>query len=175
MYEPLTAFNPPLEPVSDHLKYATLKADVDAVANKFGTTDVLMDKLITGRNAEVDNPQQLNSTRADFLRFCTRLDSPATPVTRFLKDVQDASWDSNKHGAVGLNNLYKELGPGRQVHTSKLLFCYQPFETVPRGAAVNRMRWVVMAQGKVFMVGNCALMVEVQKTPGEYRLKLQWG
>jgi len=194
-YEPPTAVNLPLEPVSDRLKFATLKADVDAVADKFGvtgssmfqaayalvagrllveTTDVLVDNLITGRNAEVDNPQQLNGTCANFLPFRTRLDSPATPVTRFLKDVQDAFWDSTEHGAVGLNDIYKALGRDRQVHSSKLLFCYQPFDPVPPGAAVNHMRWVVMAQSKVFMVVNYALMVEVQKTPAGYRLKLQW-
>ena len=36
------------------------------------------------------------------------------------------------------------------------------------------MRWVVMAQSKVYMTVNYALMVEVQKTLDGYRLKLQW-
>jgi hypothetical protein len=36
------------------------------------------------------------------------------------------------------------------------------------------MRWIVMAQSKVFMTINYAVMVEVQKTLTGHRLKLQW-
>ena len=36
------------------------------------------------------------------------------------------------------------------------------------------MRWIVMAQSKVFMTINYALMVEVQKTLTGYRFKLQY-
>ena len=36
------------------------------------------------------------------------------------------------------------------------------------------MRWIVMAQSKVFMTINYAVMVEVQKTLTGYRLKLQY-
>lgn len=36
------------------------------------------------------------------------------------------------------------------------------------------MRWIVMAQSKVFMSINYALMVEVQKTAKGHRFKLQW-
>lgn len=36
------------------------------------------------------------------------------------------------------------------------------------------MRWIVMAQNKVYMTINYALMVEVQKTLKGYRFKLQY-
>jgi hypothetical protein len=36
------------------------------------------------------------------------------------------------------------------------------------------MRWIVMAQSKVFMTINYAVMVEVQKTLTGYRFKLQY-
>jgi hypothetical protein len=36
------------------------------------------------------------------------------------------------------------------------------------------MRWIAMAQSKVLMTINHALMVEVQKISKGYRLKVQW-
>lgn len=36
------------------------------------------------------------------------------------------------------------------------------------------MRWIVMAQSKVYMTINYSLMVEVQKTLTGYRFKLQY-
>ncbi len=195
-YQPPTSRNLPLQPVSDRLKFSVLDVDVDvdSIAERLGVTastmfqaayaivagrllttkDVLVDNLITGRNAGVDDPQLLNGTCANFLPFRTRLDDVSTPLSAFLKDCQSAFWESTEHGAVGLNDIYASLGRDRQVHSSKLLFCFQPFEPAPPGATVNHMRWLVMAQSKVFMEVNYALMVEVQKTINGYRLKLQW-
>ena len=53
-------------------------------------------------------------------------------------------------------------------------YCFQPFEPAPKGAKQDPMRWIVMAQSKVFMTINYALMVEVQKTLTGYRFKLQY-
>lgn len=36
------------------------------------------------------------------------------------------------------------------------------------------MRWLVMAQSKVYMTINYAVMIEVQKTATGYRFKLQY-
>jgi hypothetical protein len=190
-YEPATGL--PLKPVSDRLKFAAIEADIDAITEVFSvtpqtifqaayavvagqlteTSDVLVNNLITGRNAGVENPQLLNGTCANFLPFRTRLHS-STKTSAFLTDTQTAFWDSTEHGTVGITEIYNALSRDRDVHSAKLLFCFQPFEPAPAGAAVNHMRWVVMAQSKVLMTINYALMVEVQKTAKGYRLKLQW-
>ncbi|KAI1368161.1 hypothetical protein F5Y08DRAFT_10285 [Xylaria arbuscula] len=193
-YQPPAARDLPLDPVSDRLKFSILDIDVDSIAERLGvtastmfqaayaivagrmlsTSDVLVDNLITGRNAGVDDPQLLNGTCANFLPFRTRLDDASTSLTAFLKDCQGQFWESTENGAVGLSDIYTGLGRDRQVHSSKLLFCFQPFEPARPGMTVNHMRWLVMAQSKVFMIVNYALMVEVQKTVNGYRLKLQW-
>lgn len=193
-YQPPKAAGLPAETSTDRLKFATVEADVDAAAEKFGVTastmfqaayslvagkltgtdDVLVDNLITGRNAGVDDPQLLNGTCANFLPFRTVVDGKSTSTMRFLKDVQNQFWDSTEAGAVGLNDIYGALGVDRDEYSAKLLYCFQPFTPPPAGAKINHMRWVVMALSKVFMNVNYALMVEVQKTAKGYRLKLQW-
>ncbi|KAI0517458.1 hypothetical protein F5B22DRAFT_603044 [Xylaria bambusicola] len=193
-YQPPTARDLPLDPVSDRLKFSILDFDVDSVAERLGVTastmfqaayaivagrllntnDVLVDNLITGRNAGVDDPQLLNGTCANFLPFRTGLGDASTSLSTFLKDTQGQFWESTENGAVGLSDIYRGLGRDRQVHSAKLLYCFQPFEPARPGMTVNHMRWLVMAQSKVFMIVNYALMVEVQKTVNGYRLKLQW-
>jgi hypothetical protein len=85
--------NLPLQPVADRLKFAPVSTDVDGIAAAFGVTastvfqaaysvvagrltgcnDVLVDNLLTGRNADVENPQMLNGTCANFLPFRSQL------------------------------------------------------------------------------------------------------
>lgn len=185
--------NLPLQPISDRLKFAVVNADVDSTASAFGVTastvfqaaysivagklsggnDVLVDNLLTGRNADVENPQTLNGTCANFLPFRSKLSSNES-IAKFLKDNQAQFWDTTEHGTVGLHDVYKALGRDRQVHSAKLLYCFQPFEPAPATAKPDPMRWIVMAQSKVFMTINYALMVEVQKTATGHRFKLQW-
>lgn len=185
--------NLPLQPVSDRLKFATVGTDVDSIAATFGVTastvfqaaysvvasqlsgcnDVLVDNLLTGRNADVENPQTLNGTCANFLPFRSQLCETDT-VAQFLRDTQAMFWDTTEHGTVGLHDVYAALGRDRQVHSAKLLYCFQPFEPVPATAKPDDMRWIVMARSKVFMTINYALMVEVQKTLQGHRFKFQW-
>lgn len=185
--------NLPLQPISDRLKFAVVNADVDSTAAAFGVTastvfqaaysivagkltggnDVLVDNLLTGRNADVENPQTLNGACANFLPFRSKLSSKES-IAKFLKDTQAQFWDTTEHGAVGLHDVYKALNRDRRVHSAKLLYCFQPFEPAPATAKPDPMRWIVMAQSKVFMTINYALMVEVQKTAKGHRFKLQW-
>ncbi|KAI9786517.1 MAG: NRPS [Peltula sp. TS41687] len=185
--------NLPLQPVTDRLKFAKVNADVDAVASRFGitastvfqaayslvagrlggTTDVLVDNLITGRNADVENPQELNGTCANFLPFRSVLQGTDS-IEEYLKNTQNTFWSTTEHGTVGLHDIYGALGRDRQVHSAKLLYCFQPFEPAPASAQQNNMRWIVMAQSKVFMTINYAVMVEIQKTLTGYRFKLQF-
>ncbi|KFY02325.1 hypothetical protein O988_02217 [Pseudogymnoascus sp. VKM F-3808] len=185
--------NLPLQPISGRLKFAVVNADVDSTAAAFGVTastvfqaaysivagkltganDVLVDNLLTGRNADVESPQTLNGACANFLPFRSKLSSKES-IAKFLKDTQAQFWDTTEHGAVGLHDVYKTLNRDRQVHSAKLLYCFQPFEPAPATAKPDPMRWIVMAQSKVFMTINYALMVEVQKTAKGHRFKLQW-
>lgn len=185
--------NLPLQPVANKLRMANVTADVDSVARKFGVTvstvfqaaysivagrlngkdDVLVDNLLTGRNADVEEPNTLNGTCANFLPFRSQLEKEKT-VESFLKDTQATFWDTTQAGTVGIHDIYEALRRDRQAHSAKMLFCFQPFEPAPKTAKVDAMRWVVMAQSKVFMTINYALMVEVQKTSDGHRFKLQW-
>jgi hypothetical protein len=185
--------NLPLQPVADRLKFATVNADVDSIATKFGVTastvfqaaysivagklsgtkDVLVDNLLTGRNADVENPQLLNGACANFLPFRSQL-SEHDKIEDFLKDTQARFWDTTEHGTVGLHDVYTALDRDRQVHSAKMLYCFQPFEPAPATAKPDHMRWIVMAQSKVYMTINYAIMVEIQKTLQGHRYKLQW-
>jgi aryl carrier-like protein len=129
-----------LQPVTDRLKFAEVKASVDATASQWGVTastvfqaayslvagqlsgtnDVIVDNLLTGRNADVENPQLLNGACANFLPFRQRLQGSES-VHQFLKDTQDLFWDTTEHGTVGLHDIYQALGQDRQVYSSKML------------------------------------------------------
>ncbi|KAI9654957.1 MAG: NRPS [Bathelium mastoideum] len=186
--------NLPLEPVTDALKFAPVHTDVDALAARFGVTastvfqaayaivgavltgssDVLVDNLMTGRNADVADPQRVSGTCANFLPFRSQLAAGEQSVARYLSETQARFWETTERAVVGLTDIYRALGRERLVHGAKLLFCFQPFEPAPAGAQANHMRWIVMAQSKVFMTINYAVMVEVQKTLTGHRFKLQW-
>ncbi|GME52113.1 putative nonribosomal peptide synthase protein [Neofusicoccum parvum] len=183
--------NLPSSPIGSGLRFATIAAPIDAISSKLGVTpstvflaaylvvagrltgtrDVLLDNLITGRNAPVDSPQLLNGTCANFLPYRRQLPA-ATPAAAFLADVQAHFWETTEHGGVGLQQIYDHLGRDRAAHAAKLLYCFQPFDPAARSDAP---RWLVMAQSRpIYMTVNYALMVEVQKTLTGYRLKLQW-
>ncbi|KAF2216891.1 hypothetical protein CERZMDRAFT_32461 [Cercospora zeae-maydis SCOH1-5] len=182
---------------TDSKGLAAITADVDAIALRFGVTastvfqavnalvvgnvtsssDVLVDNLITGRNADITDPQTVNGTCANFLPFRSKL-SASTTVANFLKTTQSDFWDTTEHGSVNLDDIYQgvfDWDRKSKGGMAKMLYCYQPFDPAPAGSAVNHMRWIVMAQSQVFMTFNYALYVEVQKTAaGGHRLKLEW-
>jgi hypothetical protein len=187
------AHNLPSQPSANRLKLATVDADVERIASMHGvtastvfqaaysvaagimagTSDVLVDNLLTGRNADVENPQLINGTCANFLPFRVKLAKDIS-TGQFLKDVQSQFWDTTEHGIVGLEDIYRAMNKDRQVHSAKLLYCFQPFEPAPATATPDQMRWIVMAQSKVFMSINYAVMLEVQRTISGHRYKLQW-
>ncbi|KAM3424660.1 hypothetical protein BST61_g6648 [Cercospora zeina] len=197
----LQDYTPPLgftdRLATDSKGLAAITADVDAIALRFGVTastvfqavnalvvgnvtsssDVLIDNLITGRNADIANPQTINGTCANFLPFRSKLSASIT-VAKFLKTTQSDFWDTTEHGNVNLDDIYQKVchwDRKSRGGMAKMLYCYQPFDPVPAGSAVNHMRWIVMAQSQVFMTFNYALYVEVQKTAaGGHRLKLEW-
>lgn len=130
----------PLEPVTNGLIFSKVKSNVNDIAAQYGvtpsivfqaaysviagqlcdTTDVVVDNLITGRNADVENPQLLNGTCANFLPFRSRLRETES-IEQLLRDTQTAFWNTTEHGTVGLHDIYKALGQDRQVHSSKML------------------------------------------------------
>nr|POF21863.1 nonribosomal peptide synthetase 7 [Quercus suber] len=189
-YEPQHCL--PRQPVTDSLLMAPVTAAVDVIATRYGVTastvfqaayslvvarlsgsqDILVDNLLTGRNVDLQDPNTLNGTCANFLPFRSVISGPM-PTQDFLRKTQATFWDTAAAGTVGLTSIYEALGQDRQVYGAKVLYCFQPFEPAPAGAT-DVMRWIVMAQSKVLMTINYALMVEVQKTLKGYRLKVQW-
>ena len=137
-YQPAHNLSP--QPVTDRLKFAEVKSNVDATASQWGVTastvfqaayslvtghlldsnDVIVDNLLTGRNADVENPQLLNGACANFLPFRQRLQK-SDSVQKFLKDTQDLFWETTEHGNVSLHNIYQALRQDRQVYSSKML------------------------------------------------------
>lgn len=132
----------PLQPITDSLKFFPVTTTVDATASQFGvtpstvfqaaysvlvsklcgTTDALVDNLITGRNADVDNPQLLNGTCANFLPFRMRLQDLDESVEQLLQRTQEMFWVTTEHGTVGLGDIYKALGKNRHFYSAKMLY-----------------------------------------------------
>lgn len=126
--------------MTDSLKFASSKIDVDGIAAQFGvtastvfqavysvlvgllqeTTDVLVNNLITGRNADVENPQLLNGACANFLPFRLQLHG-SDSIAQLLKDTQGLFWETTENGNVGLHDIYRALGKDRSADSAKVL------------------------------------------------------
>lgn len=134
----------PPKPIANSLKFANSRINVDDLATKFGvtastvfqavysvviglmqgTTDTLVNNLITGRNADVENPQQLNGTCANFLPFRLQLvggDLENASIAELFKRTQSLFWETTENGNVGLHDIYKTLGKDRISNAAKLL------------------------------------------------------
>ena len=140
----------PLQPITDSLKFFEVTTAVDTIATQFGVTpstvfqtaysllvsklcgtnDALVDNLITGRNADIDNPQLLNGTCANFLPFRTRLQGWDESIEKLLQRTQELFWTTTEQGTVGLADIYKALGKSRHLYSAKLL-CVIPFLLLP--------------------------------------------
>jgi len=138
-YEPVSNLIP-LHPITNCTKFITVQASVDEIAahfnvtpstvfqvayalllsHLFGTSDVLLDNLVTGRTADIENAQLINGTCANFLPFRTRMEEHDT-LARLLKDTQNNFWKTTEHGTVGLNDIYAHLGKDRQNYSAKAL------------------------------------------------------
>ncbi|KAK3356396.1 hypothetical protein B0T25DRAFT_589035 [Lasiosphaeria hispida] len=131
--------------------------------------DVVYDYLLTGRNVDMDEPQLINGTCANFLPFRSRLNrTSGGTVQALLRDTQSGFWQMTDNGSVGLGNIYRALGATERA--AKTLFLFQPFE--PEADEQDPMRWVVMALSKVTMPVNYAIMFEVFKDVEGHRLKM---
>lgn len=137
-----------------------------------GHTDVAYDYLLTGRNVDMDDPQLINGTCANFLPFRSHLDRSSTGMPALLRDTQNGFWKMTENGLVSLGDIYKALGAERRQAAAKTLFLYQPFE--PAQGEQDHMRWIVMAMSKVTMFVNYAIMFEVFKDVQGNKLKLQY-
>ncbi|KAJ5689313.1 hypothetical protein N7462_003705 [Penicillium macrosclerotiorum] len=133
--------------------------------------DVTYDYLLTGRNVDMDDPQAINGTCANFLPFRSWFDSD-THIYSLLKDTQSLFWEITENGSVSLGEIYSFLGVDRAANAAKTLFLFQPFE--PAVGEQDHMRWIVMAMSKVTMYVNYAIMFEVFKDVHGHRLKLQY-
>jgi hypothetical protein len=86
----------------------------------FESKDVLLDNLVTGRTADVENSQTINGTLATFLPFRTKL-SESYKISELLKDTQANFWKTTEHASVGLNDIYRHIGKDRNTYGAKAL------------------------------------------------------
>ncbi|KAL8728424.1 MAG: hypothetical protein Q9166_005386 [cf. Caloplaca sp. 2 TL-2023] len=141
-----------------------------------GTTDVVFDNLLTGRNLPLDNPQAINGNCANFLPFRSKFPSE-THLSSLLQDTQFRFWETTNNGLVGLADIYKELNVARADAAAKTMFCFQPFDPPPQvdqSDMAQHMRWIVMAMSSNRMFFNYAFMCEVFKAPDGYKAKFQY-
>jgi len=137
-----------------------------------GVTDVTYDNLLTGRNVPLDNPQLINGNCANFLPFRSRY-AETTTLKSLISDTQTLFWDTTENGMVGLADIYASMGVDRETHAAKTMFCFQPFDPPPERQE-SHIRWVVFAMSEARMSFNYALMLEVFKGVGGYRMKFQY-
>ncbi|KAL2201513.1 hypothetical protein P885DRAFT_27215 [Corynascus similis CBS 632.67] len=138
--------------------------------------DVTYDYLLTGRNVDLDDPQLINGTCANFLPFRSPTAGAATaPIQKLLRDTQSAFWAMTENGSVSLGDIYGDAAR-RKERAAKTLFLFQPFEPpapAQQDEQRRHMRWIVMAMSKVTMYVNYAIMFEVFKDrEGAHRLKM---
>lgn len=143
------------------------------LAHLSGSSDVVYDNLITGRNVAVDNPQLIDGNCANFLPFHSNVARSDESIASLLQSTQAAFWASTENGLVSLGQIYEALGRDRSVAAAKCLFCFQPFEAVSAAETQDHMRWIVMKMSKNKMHFNYALQLEVVKAAakGEYMLR----
>jgi hypothetical protein len=141
------------------------------LSNSPRSVDMTYDYLLTGRNVDLDEPQQIPGTCANFLPFRATIDSPTTmTIQTLLRDTQSGFWAMTENGSVSLGDIYTHA-LGGSVDRAKTLFLFQPFEPAP--AEQDHMRWIVMAMSKVTMYVNYAIMFEVFKdVNGGHKLKM---
>lgn len=96
-----------------------------------GSTDVVYDNLLTGRNMPLDDPQAINGNCANFLPFRSK-SSPEAPLSKLLHDTQTLLWETTNNGLVGLADIYKALNVSRADAATKTMFCFQPFDPPPQ-------------------------------------------
>lgn len=152
--------------------YSLLLARLDGGNAQNG--DVTYDYLLTGRNVNMDEPQLINGTCANFLPFRARWDGNTTSVGQLLRDTQEGFWRMTENGLVSLGDIYRALDVDRRRAAAKTLFLFQPFEPAAPGENDEHMRWIVMAMSKVTMFVNYAVMFEVFKDVQGNRLKMQY-
>ncbi|KAK4670006.1 NRPS protein [Podospora pseudopauciseta] len=134
--------------------------------SKSSSPDVTYDYLLTGRNVDLDDPQLIPGTCANFLPFRAQMDN-STGVQTLLKETQSGFWAMTENGSVSLGDIYKHA----EAERAKTLFLFQPFEPAP--GEQDHMRWIVMAMSKVTMYVNYAIMFEVFRDGnGGHRLKM---
>ncbi|KAI9716367.1 MAG: NRPS [Candelaria pacifica] len=141
-----------------------------------GTTDVVFDNLLTGRNLPLDDPQAINGNCANFLPFRSQF-PPSTRLSTLLQETQTQFWETTNNGLIGLADIYKELNVARTDAAAKTMFCFQPFDPPPQvdqNDMSQHMRWIVMAMSCNRMYFNYAFMCEVFKAPDGYKVKFQF-
>ncbi|KAF1821211.1 putative nonribosomal peptide synthase [Dissoconium aciculare CBS 342.82] len=141
------------------------------LADLGGTSEVIYDNLITGRNIDMENAQLINGNCANFLPFRGSI-TESTTVRDLLKATQDLFWKATEHGDVNLTAINEALGDADSASPCRSLFLFQPFEPVTGTA--KHMRWMVMAGSEVTMPIDYALHLEVSKTIAGYNVKFKF-
>ena len=142
------------------------------LAVRSGRADVSFDYLYTGRNVDLANPQSINGTCANFLPLRSHVNLER-PVKEYLSDTNMSFWKATENGNVNLEEIYRACGQQSDDLANTSLFLFQPFEP-PRADEADAMRWVVMAKSEVRMPQPYAVVCEVVKTIGGYKIKFAY-
>lgn len=138
-----------------------------------GRQDVAFDYLYTGRNVDMQDPQSINGTCANFLPLRAQVASESS-YHDFLRQTQKDFWEYTENSNVGMEDIYGACGTTREGMTNRALFLFQPFEPVTP-SRVKFLKWVTMAQSEITMPEPYAVVFEVAKTVDNgYKLKFAY-
>ncbi|KAJ5093145.1 AMP-dependent synthetase/ligase [Penicillium angulare] len=135
---------------------------------------IAFDYLYTGRNVDLEDPQSINGTCANFLPMRSEVDSEAS-MQGYLLKTQDDFWQYTENCTVGIEDICQANGFLREDVANQTLFLFQPFEPAT-GTATELQKWVVMAKSQVTMLQPYAVVFEVIKTAdlNGYKLKFAY-
>ncbi|KAJ6141375.1 hypothetical protein N7470_009765 [Penicillium chermesinum] len=145
------------------------------LARHSGKNSIAFDYLYTGRNVDLEDPQSINGTCANFLPMRSEVDSQASMQDYLLK-TQDDFWQYTENCTVGIEDICRANGLVRSDVANQTLFLFQPFEPATGNAANELQKWVVMAKSQVTMLQPYAVVFEVIKTAdlNGYKLKFAY-
>lgn len=142
------------------------------LAVRSGRADVSFEHLYTGRNVDLENPQSINGTCANFLPLRSHLDLQKS-VKEYLSGTKTIFWDATENGNVGSADIYRACRQKPDEIANTALSLFQPFDS-PKAEEADEMRWIIRAKSEVRMPQPYVVVCEVVKTNKGYTLEFAY-